>query len=79
MGKNKLLDVINRLSKQQMERLTEIAVEYLDLNTELEDTTPKSCPCCSDANARFIKRGRSGRKQRYQCKSCGKWFTFDAR
>ena len=78
MGKNKLLDMIDRLSKQQVERLTEIAVEYLDLNTELEDTTPKSCPCCSDANAHFIKRGHSGRKQRYQCKSCGKRFTFDA-
>lgn len=78
MGKNKLLDVIDRLSKQQVERLTEIAVDYLDLNTELEDTTPKSCPCCGDANARFFKRGRSGRKQRYQCKSCGKRFTFDA-
>lgn len=78
MGKNKLLDTIDRLSKQQVERLTEIALEYLDLNTELEDTTPKSCPCCGDANARFIKRGHSVRKQRYQCKSCGKRFTFDA-
>ena len=78
MGKNKLLDMIDKLSQQQVERLTEIAVEYLNLNTELENTTPKSCPCCGDANARFIKRGRSGRKQRYQCKSCGKRFTFDA-
>lgn len=78
MGKNKLLDMIDRLSKQQVERLTEIALEYLDLNTELEDTTPKSCPCCGDANAHFIKRGHSGRKQRYQCKSCEKRFTFDA-
>ena len=33
MGKNKLLDMIDRLSKQQVERLTEIALEYLDLNT----------------------------------------------
>ena len=60
MGKNKLLDTIDRLSKQQVEWLTEIALEYLDLNTELEDTTPKSCPCCGDANAHFIKRGHSG-------------------
>ena len=77
MGRNKLLDMIGKLSKQQVERLTEIAVEFLDLNTELEDTTPKSCPFCGDANTCFIKRGRSGRKQRYQCKKCGKRFTFD--
>ena len=78
MGRNKLINMIRNLSKQQVDRLMEIAVEYLDLNTELRDTTPKGCPCCGDANAHFIKRGFSGRKQRYQCKNCGKRFTFDA-
>ena len=78
MARNKLVDMIGRLSEEQVERLSGIAMEYLDLNTEVEDTTPKCCPCCGAANAHFIKRGFSGRKQRYQCKSCGKRFTFDA-
>ena len=78
MARNKLVDMIGKLSEEQVERLSGIAMEYLDLNTKVEDTAPKSCPCCGAANAHFIKRGFSGRKQRYQCKSCGKRFTFDA-
>ena len=66
MARNKLVDMIGRLSEEQVERLSGIAMEYLDLNTEVEDTAPKSCPCCGAANAHFIKRGFSGRKQRYQ-------------
>lgn len=38
MGRNRLLDMIDKLSQQQVERLTEIAVEYLNLNTELANT-----------------------------------------
>ena len=78
MARNKLVDMIGKLSEEQVERLSGIAMEYLDLNSKVEDTAPKSCPCCGAANAHFIKRGFSGRKQRYQCKSCGKRFTFDA-
>ena len=78
MGRNRLVDLISKLSEEQVDRLSGIAMEYLELNTEFENTTPKSCPCCSDTDAHFIKRGFSGRKQRYQCKSCGKRFTFDA-
>lgn len=78
MGRNKLVDMIGKLNEEQVERLSDIALEYLTLNSQLEDTRPKSCPCCGDADAHFIKRGYSGRKQRYQCKSCGKRFTFDA-
>lgn len=78
MGRKKLLDMISKLNKQQVERLAEIAVEYLDLNTELDNTAPQRCPCCGNVDAHFIKRGFSGRKQRYQCKNCGKRFTFDA-
>ena len=78
MARNKLVDMIGKLSEEQVERLSGIAMEYLDLNAELENTTPKSCPCCGDSDAHFIKRGFSGWKQRYQCKSCGKKFTFDA-
>ena len=64
MARNKLVDMIGRLSEEQVERLSGIAMEYLDLNTEVEDTTPKCCPCCGAANAHFIKCGFSGRKQR---------------
>ena len=78
MARNRLMDMIGKLSEEQVERLSVVAMEFLDLNAELENTAPKSCPCCGDAGARFIKRGRSGRKQRYQCKSCGNRFTFDA-
>ena len=78
MGRNRLVDLIGKLSEEQVERLSGIAMEYLELNIGFENTTPKSCPRCGDANAHFIKRGFSGRKQRYQCKSCGKRFTFDA-
>lgn len=77
MARNRLVDMIGKLSEEQVERLSELATEYLELNSEIEDTTPKSCPCCGDSDARFIKRGFSGRKQRYQCKICGKRFTYD--
>lgn len=78
MRRNKLIDMIGSLSEKQVERLCVLATEYLDLNAELEDTTPKNCPCCMNPESRFIKKGFSGRKQRYQCKSCGKKFTYDA-
>ena len=60
MARNKLVDMIGKLSEEQVERLSGIAMEYLDLNAELENTTPKSCPCCGDSDAHFIKRGFSG-------------------
>lgn len=78
MGRNKLVDMIGKLNEEQVERLSNIAQEYLSLNNQLEDTRPQSCPWCKSADAHFIKKGFSGRKQRYQCKSCGKKFTFDA-
>ena len=46
MARNKLVDMIGKLSEEQVERLSGIAMEYLDLNTKIEDTAPKSCPCC---------------------------------
>ena len=71
MARNKLVDMIGKLSEEQVERLSGVVIENIDLNT-----APKSCPCCGAADARFIERGFSGRKQRYQCKRCGKRFTF---
>lgn len=77
MGKNELLSVIDQLSEFQIGQLSKMANRFLAVNTELSDTTPKVCPCCKSQTARFIRRGFSGRKQRYQCKECGKKFTFD--
>lgn len=77
MARNKPVAMICKLSEEPVDWLGGIAMEYLDLNTEVAGTAPKSCPCCGAANAHFIKRGFSGRKQRYQSKICGKRFTFD--
>lgn len=55
-----------------------MAEGFLSLNEELNDTTPKVCPRCKSETARFIKKGFSGRKQRYQCQDCKSKFTYDA-
>ena len=47
MARNKLVGMIGKLSEEQVERLSGIAMEYLDLNSKVEGTAPKSCPCCS--------------------------------
>ena len=44
MARNKLVDMIGKLSEEQVERLSGIAMEYLDLNTEVEDTAPQKLP-----------------------------------
>lgn len=62
MARNKLVDMIGKLSEEQVEQLSGIAMDYLDLNTKVEDSILKGCPCCGAANAHFIKRGFSGRK-----------------
>ena len=54
MARNKLVGMIGKLSEKQVERLSGIAMEYLDLNTKVGDTAPKSRPCCGAANALFI-------------------------
>ena len=65
------------LSEYQRKQITEQLRAYLQLNHELQDTTPRMCPRCGQHGA-FIKKGFSGSKQRYQCKCCGKKFTYDA-
>lgn len=77
MTNNELHSVIDELSEYQIDQIRKIAESYLAMNSELSDTTPKSCPCCKSRTSRFIKKGFSGRKQRYLCKECGRKFTFD--
>lgn len=78
MSRTELVSIIGQLSEYQVEQIRKMAEEFLIVQEELSDTTPKSCPCCNSASARFIKKGFSGRKQRYQCIACGKKFTYDA-
>ena len=78
MGKVDLVSMIEQLSEYQLSQIREMAENFLAVKDELNDTTPKSCPCCKSTEATFIKKGFSGRKQRYQCKACGRKFTCDA-
>lgn len=77
MVRNELVAMIEQLGEYQVEQIRKMAEGFLSLNEELNDTTPKSCPCCKSTTARFIKKGFSGRKQRYQCVTCKKKFTYD--
>lgn len=61
------------LTEYQRKQIAAQLQEYLQLNHELQDTTPQVCPRCGQHGA-FIKKGFSGNKQRYQCKCCGKKF-----
>lgn len=78
MSRNSLVSMIERLSEHQVDQIRRMTEDFLCLNEDLSDTTPKFCPCCKSETASFIKKGFSGRKQRYQCKDCKKKFTYDA-
>lgn len=77
MEENGVQEKISALTEYQAKQIVSQIQEYLQLNYELQDTTPQVCPHCKGRGT-FIKKGFSGRKQRYQCKSCGKKFTYDA-
>lgn len=77
MGNAELITMIGQLTEYQVGQLHKMAEGFLKLKDELDDTTPQSCPCCGSTDATFIKKGFSGRKQRYQCKACGRKFTYD--
>ena len=78
MDRRELVSLIEQLSEYQIEQVRNLAEGFLGVQKQLNDNTPKSCPCCKSTTARFIKKGFSGRKQRYQCMACGKKFTYDA-
>ena len=67
------------LNSYQVEQISAQVVQYLKLNEELKKTRPDSCPVCGKADARFIKKGFQGNKQRYKCKDCGRKFTYDTK
>ena len=70
---------IPELSSYQIEQITIQIVKYLNLNEELKDTHPTVCPNCGRSDVAFIKKGKHGGKQRYQCKGCGSKFAYDAK
>lgn len=77
MSENALVVKMSGLTEYQVKQIAAQVQEYLQLNHALQDTTPQVCPLCKQ-HGPFIKKGFSGRKQRYQCKCCGKKFTYDA-
>lgn len=77
MTMTEMNESISTLTEYQRNQIAAQLQEYLQLNHELQDTTPQVCPRCGQHGA-FIKKGFSGSKQRYQCKCCGKKFTYDA-
>ena len=70
---------MGELNPYQIDEITAQVVKYLNLNEELKDTRPAVCPCCGKSDVQFIKKGIQAGKQRYQCKSCGRKFTYDAK
>ena len=79
MTRQELQAAIEELDAYQIEQITTQIVWYLNLSEELKNTGPTECPCCGKSDARFIKKGIQAGKQRYQCRSCGRKFTYDTK
>lgn len=77
MTQKDLREAIGLLTPYQVSELSKIALKYLALNEELQETRPAYCPKCGVEGAVLIKKGFSRGKQRYQCKCCGRKFTYD--
>ena len=65
------------LTSYQIDQISSQVTKYLKLNEELKQTRPTVCPLCGTVDAWFIKKGLQANKQRYQCKECGRKFTYD--
>lgn len=79
MTLTELQAAIPELNPYQIDQITKQIVKYLNLNADLKNTHPTVCPCCEKSDVKFIKRGFQAGKQRYQCKSCGSKFAYDAK
>ncbi len=71
--------VIPELIPYQIDQISAQVARYMKLNEELRNTRPTVCPICRRADVRFIKKGIQASKQRYQCKGCGRKFTYDTK
>lgn len=79
MTHRELQGMLRQLSDYQVEQLGLAARRYLALNQELAAVEPEVCPCCGATDAAFIRKGFQHSKQRFQCKSCGRKFTYDTK
>ena len=79
MTHRELQTMLKQLSKYQKNQISPTIQRFLALNQELTEIEPDTCPCCGDQNAVFIRKGMLRGKQRFQCKSCGRKFTYDTR
>ena len=73
MTRNELIGALNSLTEHQLDKITETAAQYIELN-KIE---PKSCPKCGSTCGGFIQKGFQRGKQRFACKDCGHKFTYD--
>lgn len=79
MTHKELRTMLKQLSEYQLKQISQAAMRFLALNQELAEIEPDICPCCGDQNAVYIRKGIQCGKQRFQCKFCGKKFTYDSK
>jgi len=79
MTRKELQTMLKQLSEYQVNQISQTMQRFLALNQELAEIEPDTCPCCGDQNAVFIRKGILCGKQRFQCKSCGRKFTYDTK
>lgn len=79
MTRKELQTMLKHLSEYQVNQISQTMQRFLALNQELAEIEPDTCPCCGDQNAVFIRKGILRGKQRFQCKSCGRKFTYDTK
>lgn len=77
MRTKELVNMMKELSDYQKDRIETIMNDFIQLNDFCETKTPTACPNCGKIHKRFIKKGFANKKQRYQCKECGKKFVYD--
>ena len=79
MTRKELQTMLKQLSEYQVNQISQTMQRFLALNQELAEIEPDTCPCCGDQKAVFIRKGIMRGKQRFQCKSCGRKFTYDTK
>ena len=79
MTHRELQTMLKQLSKYQINQISQTIQRFLALNQKLTEIEPDTCPCCGEQNAVFIRKGILRWKQRFQCKSCGRKFTYDTK
>lgn len=77
MKQSELLKKYSGLTDRQKERINRELDDLLAVNKNLKDSKPKECPHCLK-KTKMIKKGKECGKQRYQCQTCAKYFTYDS-